>query len=36
MTVGRARLAKYVAYLPMPVISGYLGFIGLFCIEVGR
>ena len=33
--VGRARLAKYVAYLPMPVISGYLGFIGLFCIEAG-
>ena len=33
--VGRARLAKFVAYLPMPVISGYLGFIGLFCIEAG-
>jgi len=35
IVVGRARLAKFVAYLPVPVISGYLAFIGFFCIEAG-
>lgn len=35
VVVGRARLAKFVAYLPMPVISGYLAYIGFFCIEAG-
>ena len=28
VVVGRARLAKFVSYLPMPVIGGYLAFIG--------
>jgi sulfate permease, SulP family len=33
--IGRARLAKFVSYLPMPVIGGYLAFIGYFCLEAG-
>lgn len=33
--IGRVRLAKLVAYLPMPVIGGYLAFIGYFCLEAG-
>lgn len=33
--VGRARLAKLVSYLPMPVIAGYLAFIGFFCLLAG-
>lgn len=32
---GRARLTFFVSYLPMPVLGGYLAFIGLFCIEAG-
>ena len=33
--VGRARLAKFVSYLPMPVIGGYLAFIGAVEVEWG-
>jgi len=33
--MGRLRLAKLVSYLPMPVISGYLAFIGFFCLGAG-
>ena len=33
--IGKARLTKFVSYLPMPVISGYLAFIGLFCLQAG-
>jgi SulP family sulfate permease len=33
--IGRAKLAKFVSFLPMPVIGGYLGFIGFFCVEAG-
>ena len=32
--VGRARLAKFVSYLPMPVIGGYLAFIGKAWLSV--
>ena len=31
--IGRAKLAKFVSFLPM--IGGYLGFIGFFCVEAG-
>eukprot|EP00924_Labyrinthula_sp_SR-Ha-C_P009652 snap_masked-scaffold_22-processed-gene-2.12-mRNA-1 protein AED:0.10 eAED:0.16 QI:0/0/0/1/1/1/2/0/898 len=34
-TLGRLKLASLVSYLPMPVISGYLGFIGFFCFQAG-
>ena len=33
--LGRLRLAKLVSYLPMPVVGGYLAFIGFFCFEAG-
>jgi SulP family sulfate permease len=33
--IGKAKLAKLVSYIPMPVIGGYLAFIGLFCVEAG-
>ncbi|CAM9434688.1 unnamed protein product, partial [Sphacelaria rigidula] len=33
--VGKLKLARFVAYLPMPVVGGYLAFIGLFCLEAG-
>uniref|UniRef100_A0A7S1UB31 STAS domain-containing protein n=1 Tax=Phaeomonas parva TaxID=124430 RepID=A0A7S1UB31_9STRA len=35
MLVGRLKLASCVQYLPMPVVGGYLAFIGLFCGESG-
>uniref|UniRef100_A0A7R9UBE4 STAS domain-containing protein n=1 Tax=Pinguiococcus pyrenoidosus TaxID=172671 RepID=A0A7R9UBE4_9STRA len=35
LAVGRLNLASYVQYLPMPVVGGYLAFIGLFCGESG-
>ncbi|CAM9967508.1 unnamed protein product, partial [Ectocarpus sp. 12 AP-2014] len=31
--IGKLKLARFVAYLPMPVVGGYLAFIGLFCLE---
>eukprot|EP00522_Entomoneis_paludosa_P010032 CAMPEP_0172466436 /NCGR_PEP_ID=MMETSP1065-20121228/56134_1 /TAXON_ID=265537 /ORGANISM="Amphiprora paludosa, Strain CCMP125" /LENGTH=974 /DNA_ID=CAMNT_0013223237 /DNA_START=140 /DNA_END=3064 /DNA_ORIENTATION=+ len=33
--IGKFQLANAVAYLPMPVIGGYLAFIGYFCIQAG-
>jgi MFS superfamily sulfate permease-like transporter/CRP-like cAMP-binding protein len=35
VVVGRLRLASMVAYLPMPVVGGYLGYIGEFCLLAG-
>jgi MFS superfamily sulfate permease-like transporter len=35
MLMGRFRLADAVAYLPMPVVGGYLAFIGYFCCQAG-
>lgn len=32
---GRLQLASYVQYLPLPVIGGYMAFIGMFCGEAG-
>ncbi|ETV92453.1 hypothetical protein H310_13328 [Aphanomyces invadans] len=32
---GHYKLASLVQYLPMPVIGGYLSFIGFFCLEAG-
>ncbi|KAK1743742.1 sulfate permease family inorganic anion transporter [Skeletonema marinoi] len=32
---GKFRLADAVAYLPLPVVGGYLAFIGYFCLEAG-
>jgi len=29
---GRLRLATLVQYLPMPVVGGYLAFIGFYCL----
>jgi len=33
--IGKLRLASLVHYLPMPVIGGYLAYIGFFCGEAG-
>ncbi len=33
--MGRFRLADAVSYLPMPVVGGYLAFIGYFCLMAG-
>ena len=33
--MGRFKLADIVSYLPFPVVGGYLGYIGYFCIEAG-
>jgi len=35
IVMGRFRLADAVAYLPMPVVGGYLAFIGYFCLQAG-
>ena len=35
VAMGRARLTWLVSYLPMPVLGGYLAFIGFFCVEAG-
>ena len=32
---GKLRLAALVQYLPLPVVGGYLAFIGLYCLEAG-
>jgi SulP family sulfate permease len=32
---GKLKLASLVQYLPMPVVGGYLAYIGLFCLEAG-
>ncbi|GLD99565.1 hypothetical protein PINS_up008291 [Pythium insidiosum] len=33
--IGRFKLAGLVSYLPMPVVGGYLAYIGLFCLYAG-
>jgi len=33
--LGKFKLLDIVSYLPMPVIGGYLAFIGYFCFEAG-
>ena len=33
--VSRLRLAAFIQFLPMPVVGGYLAFIGLFCGQAG-
>eukprot|EP00048_Salpingoeca_helianthica_P005435 m.87854 g.87854 ORF g.87854 m.87854 type:complete len:936 (+) comp13596_c0_seq1:303-3110(+) len=35
MITGTFRLASLVQYLPMPVVGGYLAFIGQYCLEAG-
>ncbi|RLN60266.1 hypothetical protein BBP00_00006092 [Phytophthora kernoviae] len=35
VVMGRLKLAAFASYLPMPVIGGYLAFIGLFCLYAG-
>lgn len=35
VAMGKFRLANAVSYLPMPVVGGYLAFIGYFCLEAG-
>ncbi|KAK3263697.1 hypothetical protein CYMTET_27515 [Cymbomonas tetramitiformis] len=31
--IGHFKLARFVQYLPAPVIDGYLAFIGMYCLE---
>lgn len=33
--MGKFRLADMVSYLPLPVVGGYLAFIGYFCVMAG-
>jgi SulP family sulfate permease len=33
--LGRFRLARIVGYIPVPVVGGYLAFIGYFCLQAG-
>ncbi|CAN0353798.1 unnamed protein product, partial [Discosporangium mesarthrocarpum] len=35
VAVGRLQLANLVQYLPMPVVGGYLAYIGYFCGQAG-
>ncbi|KAG7401740.1 hypothetical protein PHYBOEH_011029 [Phytophthora boehmeriae] len=35
VVMGKLRLAALASYLPMPVIGGYLAFIGIFCLYAG-
>lgn len=32
---GKLKFASFVQYLPMPVVGGYLAFIGFYCLEAG-
>lgn len=32
---GKLKLASFVQYLPMPVVGGYLAYIGFYCLEAG-
>ena len=36
LVIGKLRLASVVQYLPMPVVGGYLAYIGFFCGQVAR
>ena len=33
--MGKFRMADLVSYLPLPVVGGYLAYIGYFCLEAG-
>ncbi len=33
--IGKLKLARFVSYLPVPVVGGYLAFIGAFCLGAG-
>ncbi|KAH9260292.1 hypothetical protein BASA81_001462 [Batrachochytrium salamandrivorans] len=33
--VAKLRLSHWVSYIPTPVVAGYLGFIGFFCLAAG-
>ncbi|KAK9811232.1 hypothetical protein WJX72_000395 [[Myrmecia] bisecta] len=33
--VGRFKLATLVQYVPLPVVGGYLGYVGYFCLAAG-
>ncbi|GAX80746.1 hypothetical protein CEUSTIGMA_g8181.t1 [Chlamydomonas eustigma] len=35
MLVGKYRMAQLVQYMPLPVIGGYLGYVGYFCVAGG-
>jgi len=35
VAMGHFKLADAVSYLPMPVVGGYLAFIGYFCLQAG-
>ncbi|CAI5745007.1 unnamed protein product [Peronospora destructor] len=35
IATGKLRLASFVQYLPMPVVGGYLAFIGFYTMEAG-
>ncbi|GLC59516.1 hypothetical protein PLESTB_001495700 [Pleodorina starrii] len=35
VVVARLKLADLVSYVPLPVVGGYLGFVGYFCIAGG-
>ncbi|KAG6622123.1 Sulfate Permease (SulP) Family [Phytophthora cinnamomi] len=35
IVTGKLRLASFVQYLPMPVVGGYLAFIGFYAMEAG-
>ena len=35
VAMGYFQLADAVSYLPMPVVGGYLAFIGFFCLQAG-
>lgn len=32
---GKLKIASFVQYLPMPVVGGYLAYIGFYCLEAG-
>ncbi|RHY30459.1 hypothetical protein DYB32_004305 [Aphanomyces invadans] len=35
VVTGKLKWASFVQYLPMPVVGGYLSFIGFYCFEAG-
>eukprot|EP00884_Botryococcus_braunii_P016374 jgi/Botrbrau1/341/Bobra.0022s0295.1 len=35
IVVGKLRLASLVQYVPLPVVGGYLGYVGFFCFLAG-
>ena len=35
MLIGTLKLASLVQYVPLPVVGGYLGYVGYFCLASG-